>query len=152
MCNCSKIAKTLIERTKNVPFYRLDSAKNAFQAVKNAIITAILLAQFDTSKRILWQKEPASTRLVLSCNKITMIEDILLHSSPWNWVNTSRTSLRTIWSFSELWKLWQPGYSLYGQKFVVHTDQYPLKYLKTPKFHTLRQVHWLNRISMLTTK
>ncbi len=37
---------------------------------------------------------------------------------------------------------------LYGQKFVVHTDYHPLKYLETQESLTPRQVRWFERVSM----
>ena len=44
--NCSKIAKTLTELTKNVPFDWSDSVNDAFLKLKSAIVTAPVLAQF----------------------------------------------------------------------------------------------------------
>ncbi len=50
--NCSKVAKFIIELTKNIPFNWSSSADNSFKELQKAIFTASVLAQFDPQKKI----------------------------------------------------------------------------------------------------
>ena len=133
--NCSKIAKPLSELTKNVPFNWSITANSALQELKNAIINAPVLTQFDPKRKIFLTTDACKHAIGAFMaqghdngrHSVAFISSILnQHEQNYR---AHDLELLGILSILRTWRCY-----LYGNKFVVHTDHHPLKYFETKEF------------------
>ena len=147
--NCSKIAKPLTELTKDVPFRWSEETQNAFDQLKNTIISAPVLAQFDPDKTIFVTTDACKNAIgaVMEQENDDGKHPVAFISRTFNPYeqNYAAHDLELLGAVDTLrtWRCY-----LHGRKFIVHTDHHPLKYLETQEYLTPRQVRWLERIAM----
>ena len=146
--NCSKIGKPLTELTKNVPFKWSESAERAFKELKQSIIKAPVLAQFDPKKKIFVTTDACKYAIgaVMEQDHEDGRHPVAFISRTLNphEQNYAAHDLELLGIVDTLrtWRCY-----LHGQNFVVHTDHHPLRYLETQEFLSPRQVRWLERIA-----
>ncbi len=147
--NCPKVAKPLTELTKNIPFNWFSPADNSFKALKKAIFTATVLAQFDPQKKIFVTTDACKYAIgaVMEQDHEDGRHPVAFISRTLNQheQNYAPHDLELLGIVDTL-RTWI--FYLHRQNFVVHTDHHTLKYLQTQKFLIPRQDRWLERISM----
>ena len=145
--NCSTIAKPLTLLTSNVPFSWNETEQRAFHMLKKSLCSAPVLRCFDpklpitvttdASKyaigAVLEQTEGKTKRPVAFASRT-------LNDAEQNYAAHERELLAVV----DALKFWRSY--LHGQKFIVHSDHYPLRYLESQDRLSPRQVRWLERI------
>ena len=146
--DCSKIAKPLTNLTKNVPFVWSEGANEAFNILKQTVISAPVLRQFSESLPIVVTTDTSKYALggVMEQDFKDGRHPVAFASRTLNPAEQNYAAhdleLLGIYDCIRMWRCY-----LHGRKFIVHTDHHPLRYLETQEFLSPRQVRWLEKLS-----
>ena len=145
--NCAHIAKPLTALTKDVPFQWDNNADQAFQELKNCLVSAPVLRAFDPKNPIvittdaskfalgavLEQEFPDGKHPIAYLSKT-------LNAAEQNYAPHNSEMLGIVYAVTS-WHCY-----LHGRKFIVQTDHDPLKHFFTQSKLSPLQVRWLEKI------
>ena len=143
--NFAKVAKPLTELTeKNRAFKWSVQCQQAFQKLKDALVTAPVLAYPDFSKEFILTTDASDVGLgaVLSQyhdgrERVVSYASRHLHKAERNYSATEKECLGVVWA-TEYFR-----HFLLGAEFVVHTDHDPLVYLRSVPCPRGRLARWI---------
>ena len=145
--NCSSIAKPLTLLVGNNPFEWNAEQQESFELLKKAVTSAPVLRQYDPDLPIIVTTDASQYAIgaVLEQieNRVTrpaMFLSRTLNAAEQRYAAHERELLAIVDTLRQ-WRVY-----LHGQRFLVHTDHYPLRYIQTQDSLSQRQVRWLEKM------
>ena len=142
-----------LAKTEKVPFIWSEECQNAFQTLKNALISAPVLGYPDYTKPFVLETDASLQGLGAVLSQVTDLGDLKPIAYASRSLRPSERSMRDYssaklelmalkWSICDKFKDY-----LLGSKFTVYTDNNPLVYVRTSKLGAA-QIRWLSELAL----